>query len=147
MVKTRLNNEKKIDNENFKLKIGTTNKLSPVIVYIEGKAFITPNEERYDYSKDISEMKHCLRRSIGSHLSETNLFDNKFILDFQVATGGIKMNKKSFLSFQFYLRQDKDDVKKLTDLKNNACGIINEIVNELSDCIVDHGFEIAKTKK
>ena len=56
----RLNSEKKIENEYFKLKIGTTNKINPIVIYVEGKTFISPNEEKGDYSKDIAEIKHAL---------------------------------------------------------------------------------------
>lgn len=143
----RLNNEKRIENQNFRLKIGTTNKLQPIVVYVEGKAFISPKEEKYDYTKDVSEIRHSFKQSITEGLYKTALFDNKYILDFQVATSGIKPEKKSFLSFQFYLRQNKDDIKKLPDLKNLAGEFITEVVDSLSDSIYEHGFEITKTKK
>lgn len=143
----RLNNEKRIENQNFRLKIGTTNKLQPIVVYVEGKAFISPKEEKFDYTKDVSEIRHSFKQSITEGLYKTTLFDNKYILDFQVATSGIKPEKKSFLSFQFYLRQNKDDIKKLPDLKNLAGEFITEVVDSLSDSIYEHGFEITKTKK
>ena len=143
----RLNNEKRIDNQNFRLKIGTTNKIQPIVVYVEGKAFISPKEEKFDYAKDVSEIRHTFKQSISENLYKTPLFDNKYILDFQVATSGIKPDKKSFLSFQFYLRQNKDDVRKLSELKTLADGFITEVVDALSETIFDHGFEITKTKK
>ena len=50
MSGVRLNTEKKIEHDSFEIKIGTTNKLNPVVIYVEGKAFITPSEENTDYS-------------------------------------------------------------------------------------------------
>ena len=110
MAETRLNSEKNIDAENFKLKIGTTNKIDPIVVYVEGRTFISPIEEKEDYSRDLSKIRHEFSRAISHGISKSPLFDRKFILDFQVASKGVSLNKKSFLSFQFLLRQNKENV-------------------------------------
>lgn len=147
MAETRLNSEKKIDAENFKLKIGTTNKIDPVVVYVEGRTFISPQDEKDDYSKDISEIKHSLSRAISRNISNSPLFDRKFILDFQVAAKGISLSKKSFLSFQFLLRQNKNNILKLKDLKERCGELIKKIVDSLEENIVEHNFIVSKTKK
>ena len=147
MAETRLNSEKKIEDENFKLKIGTTNKIDPVVVYVEGRTFISPQEDKDDYSKDISEIKHNFSRAISKNISNSPLFDRKFILDFQVASKGISLTKKSFLSFQFLLRQNKDNVMKLKDLKERCEELIKNIVGSLEENIAEHNFVISKTKK
>ena len=143
----RLNSEKKIDNDSFKLKIGTTNKINPIVIYVEGKAFISPLEDKDDYSRDIYEMKHALKQSITSNLCEAKYFDNKYIVDFQVAASGISVNKKSFLSFQFLLRQKRDNVLKLTEIKNGSEKMINNIADALRDSIIEHNFSLSKSKK
>lgn len=147
MAGVRTNSEKKIENDVFKLKLGTTNKLDPQVVYVEGRAFISPKYEEDDYSRKISEIKHALKHTISEGLKNNNLFDNKFILDFQVASNGISIDKKSFLSFQFLLRQNKDNVLKLSQLKDSALDFINNVVNSLSKTIVERDFELTKTKK
>ena len=143
----RLNSEKKIENEYFKLKIGTTNKINPIVIYVEGKTFISPNEEKGDYSKDIAEIKHALKQSISRSLYGSGDFDNKYIIDFQVAASGIAMNKKSFLSFQFLMRQKRDNVMKLMDVKNRSEGMITGIAQVLCESIIAHNFSLTKTKK
>lgn len=143
----RLNSEKKIENDDFKIKIGTTNKINPIIIYVEGKAFISPTYDKEDYSRDISEIKHVLKQSISEHLHLAKNFDNKYIVDFQVASNGIRLNKKSFLSFQFLMRQNKDNVLKLIEVKNNSSEMVLSIINDLKDAIIDRGFELTKTKK
>ena len=143
----RLNSEKKIENDDFKIKIGTTNKINPIIIYIEGRAFITPTEDKDDYGRDISEIKHVLKQSISDHIHSAAGFDNKYIVDFQVASNGIQVNKKSFLSFQFLLRQNKDKVLKLIEVKNNSSNMVLDIVNDLKEAIVERGFLLTKTKK
>lgn len=147
MAEVRLNSEKKIENENFKIKIGTTNKTNPIVVYVEGRAFISPQEEKEDYTRDISELKHNFSRAISKHISDSSLFDNKYILDFQVASKGISLNKKSFLSFQFLLRQNKENVHKLKEIKDLSENMITSIVSSLAENITEHNFVISKTKK
>lgn len=147
MAEVRLNSEKKIENENFKIKIGTTNKTNPIVVYVEGRAFISPQEEKEDYTRDISELKHNFSRAISKHISGSSLFDNKYILDFQVASKGISLNKKSFLSFQFLLRQNKENVHKLKEIKDLSENMITSIVSSLAENITEHNFVISKTKK
>ena len=143
----RLNSEKKIENDDFKIKIGTTNKINPIIIYVEGRAFISPTFDQDDYNKEIAEIKHVLKQSISQHLQTTDKFDNKYIVDFQVASNGIQINKKSFLSFQFLIRQNKDNVLKLIEVKNGSSDMVLEIVNDLKNAIVEHGFVLTKTKK
>lgn len=147
MSETRFNSEKKIDNENFKLKIGTTNKINPMVIYIEGRTFICPQEDKDDYSQDISEIKYGLKKAISRNLQGSNLFERNFIIDFQVASKGISLNKKSFLSFQFLLKQNRNNILKLKDLKNSAEGIITNIVDSLEENIIEHHFAVSKTKK
>ena len=72
---------------------------------------------------------------------------NKYIVDFQVAASGVAMNKKSFLSFQFLLRQKRDNIMKLSDIKNASEKMINNIAGDLRDSIIEHNFELSKTKK
>lgn len=143
----RLNSEKKIENDSFKLKIGTTNKINPMVIYVEGKAFISPEDDKEDYTKDIAEIKHVFKQSISDGLCTTDVFDNKYIIDFQVASSGIAINKKSFLSFQFLVRQKRDNVMKLTDVKAKTEKMIINIVDSLKNAILEHNFSLTKTKK
>lgn len=147
MGEQRLHNEKKIENENFRLKIGTTNKINPLVVYIEGRTFICPSFEKDDYSKEISEIKRSLSQSISRNIRLSSRFDDKYIMDFQVASSGVAKGKKSFLSFQFLLRQNKDEVLNLKELKEQEIDTINNIVDALKESILTHNFSLSKTKK
>jgi hypothetical protein len=147
MGEQRLHNEKKIENENFRLKIGTTNKINPLVVYIEGRTFICPSFEKDDYSKEISEIKRSLSQSISRNIRSSSRFDDKYIMDFQVASSGVAKGKKSFLSFQFLLRQNKDEVLNLKELKEQEIDTINNIVDALKESILTHNFSLSKTKK
>ena len=143
----RLNCERKIDHNTFNLKFGTTNKNNPLVIYIEGKTFITPNEISDNYSKDISAFKYELQRDIRKLLSKSKYFEGDFILDFQLANSGIKVGKKSFLTFEVLLKQPASKILKLNEVKEQTQGEICEIINSLEQNIVEHNFSISKTKK
>ena len=111
---------------------------------------LDPFGQRYDkedYAKDIAEIKHVFKQSISDGLCTTDVFDNKYIIDFQVASSGIAINKKSFLSFQFLVRQKRDNVMKLTDVKAKTEKMILNIVDSLKNAILEHNFSLTKTKK
>lgn len=147
MTGVRLNSEKRIEHPNFKIKLGTTNKTNPEVVYIEGRTFISPLEEQGDYTRDINDMRFGLKSSINQHIRENNIFDGKFILDFQVASSGIKPTKKSFLSFQFILRQKGEIIPRLLDIKKQSEPMILLIINDLQNKILDKGFTVSINKK
>lgn len=147
MPSTRLNSTKKIDNDNFKLKLGTTNKLNPFAVYIEGRTFISPNEDKDDYAHDLSDMKRYLKTTISENIKKSNLFENRVIVDFQAAASGIAINKKSFISFTFVMKQPQDRILSLKDLKTSSEGMINAIVNDFGEYIKEKNYVISKTKK
>ena len=101
----------------------------------------------YYHNKDIYDMKRTLKASITENLQKTSLFDDSFILDFQVAQSGVAKNKKSFLFFQFLLRQRKDRILKMKEIKKEAENTITDIVKSLEDTIYEHDFSIYKNKK
>lgn len=143
----RLTSEKSLQHDTFKLKLGTMDKTNPLVIYIEGKVFITPNEEKDSYTKDMKDIKFALKKIIRESLSNSDFFQNEYILEFQIADTGIKTNKKSFLTFELLLRQPANKVLKLNDIKKYTEHDIYEIINSLEQNIVEHNFSLSKTKK
>lgn len=143
----RLTSEKSLQHDTFKLKLGTMDKTNPLIIYIEGKVFITPNEEKDNYTKDMKDIKFALKNTIRESLSNSDFFQNEYILEFQIADSGIKTNKKSFLTFELLLRQPANKVLKLNDIKKYTEHDIYEIINSLEQNIVEHNFSLSKNKK
>lgn len=144
----RLNSEKTIEHNLFKLKIGTTNKIEPKVVYVEGRTFIQPLQEKDDYSVDITSIKRNFNKIIQKFVNSNDLFSQKYILDFQVAQSGISTLKRSFLSFQFLLRQKNDNkILKLKDIKQKSENDIQNVLDDLIKCIRECDFTVSKTKR
>ena len=144
----RLNSEKTINHELFKIKIGTTNKINPKVIYIEGRTFIQPLTEKENYSVELTTVKRGFNRIIQNFIDSNDFFSKKYILDFQVTQSGVSVTKRSFLSFQFLLKQKNEDkILKLKDIKQNTENDIQNILNSLIQCIRDCDFEVTKTKR
>lgn len=147
MSKTvRLNSEIKINHDLFTLKLGTTNKVNPQVIYIEGRTFISPLEEKETYEKDIRDFKTIIQRKLNELLRDNEYFYKNYILDFQIANSGVRVGKKSFLSFEFLLKQRKKDFLKLKDIKNLCLDFFLEVISSLETSIREHNFNISKTK-
>jgi hypothetical protein len=146
MLKKRLNIEKKIGSPYFKLKIGSVNRNNPKAVYIDGRAFVKPNEEADDYNYSITVSKKEFKTALYRELLKSNLFDRRFIMDFDIAKSGIKLNKYSFLSFQIFLKQKLDIPMAIKKLKPLMEPFVLSITNELNSALVDNGFTVSKKK-
>jgi hypothetical protein len=141
----RLNSEKTINHELFKIKIGTTNKINPKVIYIEGRTFIQPLNDKSSYSVELTGIKRGFNKIIQNFIDSDDLFSKKYILDFQVAQSGISITKRSFLSFQFLLKQKNEDkVLKLKDVKQKTESNIQDILNSLTQCIKEYDFNVTK---
>ena len=145
--KVRLNSEKSLQHKTFKLKLGTTNKNNPFVVYVEGHAFISPQEEKDSYVRDVSDFKFTLQKGVREVLCTSEYLEKDYILDFQIANSGIKINKKSFLSFEVLLKQPKEKILKLNDVKKHTEDKIYQVVDSLEQNIRNHNFSLSKTKK
>ena len=144
----RLNSEKTINHELFKIKIGTTNKINPKVIYVEGRTFIQPLNEKNSYTTELTGIKRGFNKIIQNFIESNDLFSKKYILDFQVAQSGISTLKRSFLSFQFLLKQkNEENVLKLKDIKQKSECDIQNVLNDLTRCIEDYDFEVTKTKR
>ena len=142
----RLNKEYKLDSSSSViLKYGSVNKDNPQVIYVSGKCWICPTVET-DYDKVIADVETEMRKNIRNGIVDGVNFANKFILDFDISTDGLYPNRKKFLSFDFYLRQNERNKKKLADLKEFLDSKVRYISNEMVYMFKENGFTVEKQK-
>lgn len=142
----RLNKEYKLDVCNhISLKYGTVNRNNPQVIYVSGKCWITPNKEM-DYSDVINGIESNMRRNIKFFMIDGVNFDNKYILDFDINVDALAPNTKKFLSFDFYLRQNEENKKGLSELKDFFTRKVSTIANNLVYKLNENGFTVNKRK-
>ena len=144
--------EVSLDNPYFKLKIGTINKKNPTTFYIEGGTFITPVEnneisykEKMSYvyqsiKSGVVDLCHDLRIAGKSHVS------NDYIATIDVADERMKVGKKTYFTFQCFLKQDKNIVPFSEILKNGPV-YSTPILSRIENSLKENGFALSKTKK
>lgn len=143
----RTNVEKRLKNDFFNIKLGTVNKNNPEVIYFEVRTFISPLEECDNYSQVFAYLKKEFSKKISNTLKNNDFFSDKYILDFQIANSGIRLNKKSYLSFQLFLRQKSVVIKELKEIKKIAEPFLTELLNDFKNDIISNNFSITKTKK
>lgn len=142
----RLNKEYKLDVCNhISLKYGTVNRNNPQVVYVSGKCWVSPQRDM-DYGNVIDNIEKTMRKNIKSFLIDGINFDNRFILDFDINIDGLVPREKKFLSFDFYLRQNENNKKKLSELNDLFKRKISTIANNLVYSFKENDFTINKKK-
>jgi hypothetical protein len=142
----RLNKEYKLDVcKHISLKYGTVNRNNPQVVYVSGKCWVSPQRDM-DYGNVIDNIEKTMRKNIKSFLIDGINFDNRFILDFDINIDGLVPREKKFLSFDFYLRQNENNKKKLSDLNDLFKRKVSTIANNLVYSFKENDFTINKKK-
>lgn len=138
---------KTIENDKFKVKLGTINRKNPSVVYVECGGYITPTIDKDDYENDAFLLRKNFNKNLRDNLLTSPLFENKFICDFDIRTSGLKKNKKSFVSIQYHLRQPVDNVLSLDLLKEKSEDLINNVLESFNEDLISHNFKICKNKR
>ena len=142
----RYNKEYKLDVcKHISLKYGTVNRMNPQVIYVSGKCWVSP-KFNMDYDNVIGNIEKRMKSNIKSFLLDGINFDKRFILDFDINTDDIIPNKKKFLSFDFYLRQNEENKKDLSNLKDLLSRKVSTIANNLVYMFKENEFTIDKNK-
>lgn len=146
-MRRQINSATKFNVDNFKVKVGTTDKKKPDVVFIELETYIKPIEEKTSFTEYITDFDKGTRRFINKLLNKKNTCENNFILVTDVADERISKGKKSYLDLQIMLKpkDNKTPFKTIAqDIYNEyAIDIINHVKNEL----YNNDIECYKTKK
>ena len=141
----RLGVERKINNDEFSIKIGALNKEEPNTIYIESSTFISPFENKDEYKSDTDFMEKSINDNIKNLLKQNSLFDKHYILSVEIPYERMKVGKKSFLSIQCHLKQtQKLGVNELLD---KAIPLTENLFKEITKTVNYSGFTVNKTKK
>ena len=92
-------------------------------------------------------MKKEFSKKISESLKLNDFFSDKYILDFQIANSGIRLNKKSYLSFQLFLKQKGEIIKELKEIKKISEPFLDNLLDEFKNDIISNNFSVTKTKK
>lgn len=140
--------EVSIENPYFKLKIGTIDKKKPTTFYVEGGTFITPVDDDDDdrsYKDRMAAVYNDMAKGIQYVVSENKL-NHDFIANIDVADERMKVGKKTYFTFQYYLRQNGELVP-FNEIASAGDEYTKKVLERLEYSLKENGFALSKTKK
>ena len=140
--------EVSLENPYFKLKIGTINKKNPTTFYVEGGTFITPLEAEDDeisYKEKIANVYKAMSQGINIITSEERSIQNSFIANIDVADERMKVGKKTYFTFQYYLHQNGAS-SSFSEITENGEKYTKAVLDKIEYSLKENGFALSKTK-
>ena len=123
---------------------GTVDSKNLKSVYINIQSWVTPKDEYDNWNRVVSnlgrEIKHSVYKSIN-----TNLFQNKSIVDLDLRTSGISHGKKSFFNLEINLYTTNELDFKSPEIKESVKNIVKSVYND--NITTNKYFEFSTTKK
>lgn len=144
--KLRINGNKTINHNTIKAKLGITNKKDQRVFFLEGGAFIIPNDDIDDFSEVMNNVENVCRRSIKSKLLAHTAITTDFLMNFEVCADRMKKNKRSYLSFQYHFKQKPNlNVSVLTIKESNEDFFIS-LLNDIEEELTSYNISVSKTR-
>jgi len=127
---------------NVKIGYGTVDFKNLKTIYVKFNSWLQPENDTEDFNLIISKTRRKIKENIYNLKNEN--FKTQSIVDLDIRTKGIKLEKKSFMNFEITLY-----VEKIFDIKSKE---IKELIKKTSysiinDCLTDKKlFNFHKTK-
>jgi hypothetical protein len=137
-----------LENPYFKLKIGTINKKRPTTFYVEGGTFITPVDEAGEdlsFKDRMNIVYRDMTKGIMRLTAETENIQNSFIANIDVADERMRVGKKTYFTFQYYLHQDGEPVS-FSEITENGDKYTKAVLDKIEYSLKENGFALSKTK-
>jgi hypothetical protein len=114
----------------FKAQYGTIDAQNLKSIYINIQTWLEPKNDVENWSRVVLNMtrsvKHCVLENINKEI-----FDTKFIVDLDLRTSGLQLNKKSFMNLEINLFLLEPTDFKSPKLKKYVKNIIKEVYGEV----------------
>lgn len=129
--------------ENVKIGYGTVDYKNLKTIYLKLNSWVQPQTEDYNYEQVLAKTRRSIKNKIYS--IQSDFFRTENIVDLDIRTNGIKLEKKSFMNLEITLFvKNQFDIKQ-KDVKNHIKNISENIIDgNLTDKIL---FNFHKNKK
>ncbi len=128
---------------NVKIGYGTVDFKNLKTVYLKLNSWVQPENDTEDYNQTILRTRRKIKESIYN-LKDSN-FKNQCIVDLDIRTKGIKLEKRSFMNLEITLYVEKQFDVKSKEIKNTIKNLLEDVIdNSLIDKKL---FNFNKSKK
>ena len=144
----KLGKEIKLDLlDNYKTKIGTVNNKESKSLYINLSAWgqLDKLDEDINYDYFLSNIRKKIKQKLNNSLNEELFHNHKYIVDLDMRTSGLSVEKRSFMSCEITLYQKRCLPLNKPRIVESTKKIINDVV---TDCLENNSvFTFHKRKK
>lgn len=95
-------------------------------IYLNIQTWVQPKIEVENWTRLVLNMNRAVKHSIHENLNK-ELFNEKFIVDLDLRTSGIQLNKKSFMNLEINLYMNQQMDFKSSELKTALRELTKEI--------------------
>ena len=128
---------------NVKYGYGTVDFKNLKTIYLKLNSWLQPENETDDFDYLISKSRRKIKEIIYN--LQSPYFKQQSIVDLDIRTKGIKLEKRSFMNLEITLYVDKQFDVKSKEIKNNVKDILSMVIEDgLSD---KNLFNFYKSKK
>ena len=144
----KLGKEIKLDLlDNYKTKIGTVNNKESKSLYINLCAWgqLSELDENLNYGYYLRNVRKKIKQKLNNSLNKDLFHNHKYIVDLDMRTSGLSVEKRSFMSCEITLFQKKYLPLNKPRIVDNTKEIIKDVV---TDCLEKYSiFTFHRTKK
>jgi hypothetical protein len=128
-----------------KIVYGTVDSIYLKSLYLNIQTWVEPIYECDNWTRTVLNLSRSIKHSIYESINK-QIFDEKFIVDLDLRTSGLNLNKKSFMNLEinFYITQEGLDFKS-EEIKQNLQKITEQIFND--NFLNNENFNFYLTKK
>ena len=126
---------------NISLKCATCDRTNPRVLYISGKTWVKPIMKT-NYSDSLSRIKNRMENRILNTLRKLDSLDSKFIFDFSLTPLNMRVGRAKFMTFNIFLRQKEDNVRKLKNISKTIDIAILPLIDEMVNDFEENCFEL-----
>jgi hypothetical protein len=144
----KLGKEIKLDLlDNYKTKIGTVNNKESKSLYINLCAWgqLSELDENLNYDYYLRNVRKKIKQKLNNSLNKDLFHNHKYMVDLDMRTSGLSIEKRSFMSCEITLYQKKYLPLNKPRIVDNTKQIIKDVV---TDCLENNSiFTFYRTKK
>ena len=128
-----------------KIVYGTVDSINLKSLYLNIQTWVEPIYECDNWTRTVLNLSRSIKHSIYESINK-QIFDEKFIVDLDLRSSGLNLNKKSFMNLEinFYIIQEGLDFKG-DEIKQSLQQITEQIFND--NFLKNENFNFYLTKK
>ena len=108
---------------NSKITYGTVDSKNFKSLYLSLQTWAEPIKDSENWTRVVLNMNRSIKHSIYNNIDKTT-FDDKFIVDMDLRTSGLNINKKSFMNLEMNFFVISEIEFKSKELRNSIKNII-----------------------